>query len=65
MPEFEKWKTALAGRANVVFHSYQALNHLFLAGTGPSVPAEYQTPGHVAEQVVVDIATWIKRGSGL
>ena len=61
MAEFEKWKTVLAGRANVVFHSYQALNHLFIAGTGPSVPSEYMTPGHVPEQVVGDIADFVKR----
>jgi len=43
----------------VTFHSYAALNHLFIAGTGPSLPAEYQVPGHVAEDVIRDIATWI------
>jgi hypothetical protein len=40
-------------------HGYPALNHLFIAGTGPSFPAEYQVPGHVADQVIRDIATWI------
>jgi hypothetical protein len=43
----------------VTFHSYATLNHLFIAGTGPSLPLEYQVPGHVAEEVVRDIATWI------
>ena len=61
MAEFEKWKASLAGRRNVTFHTYPSLNHLFLAGTGKSVPAEYQTPGHVAEPVVTDIAAWILR----
>jgi hypothetical protein len=65
MPEFEKWKAALGGRSTVTFHSYPALNHLFIAGTGKSLPAEYQTPGHVAEEVIRDIAAWIKPGSGL
>jgi hypothetical protein len=32
---------------------------LFIAGSGPSLPAEYLTPGHVAEEVIVDIANWI------
>jgi dienelactone hydrolase len=59
--EFAKWKAALAGRANVTFHSYPALNHLFIAGTGKSLPTEYQQPSHVAPQVVDDIAAWIKR----
>jgi uncharacterized protein len=61
MAEFEKWKASLAGRSNVTFHTYPSLNHLFMAGTGKSVPAEYQAPGHVAEPVVTDIAAWILR----
>jgi dienelactone hydrolase len=59
MEEFSRWKSALAHRADVTFHSYATLNHLFVAGTGKSVPAEYNTPGHVSEAVVRDIATWI------
>ncbi|MGE3489858.1 MAG: alpha/beta fold hydrolase [Vicinamibacterales bacterium] len=59
MEEFSRWKSALAGRTDVVFHSYATLNHLFVAGTGKSVPAEYNTPGHISEAVVRDVATWI------
>lgn len=59
MEEFSRWKSALADRTDVVFHSYATLNHLFVAGTGKSVPAEYNTPGHVSEAVVRDVATWI------
>jgi hypothetical protein len=61
MDEFAKWKAALAGKANVTFHAYPALDHLFIAGTGKSLPAEYEVPGHVDEDVVNDIAAWIKR----
>jgi hypothetical protein len=57
--EFAKWRAALGARKDVTFHSYPSLNHLFIAGTGPGLPAEYQVPGHVAEEVVRDIATWI------
>jgi len=61
--EFAKWKAALATRRDVTFHSYPALNHLFIAGTGqgtgPGLPAEYQVPGHVAEEVIRDIAAFI------
>lgn len=59
MEEFSRWKSALAGRTDVTFRSYPTLNHLFVAGTGKSVPAEYNLPGHVSEVVVNDIATWI------
>ncbi|HEY2431251.1 MAG TPA: alpha/beta fold hydrolase [Vicinamibacterales bacterium] len=61
MNDFARWKAALAGRSNVVFHSYPALNHLFLPGTGKSLPAEYEQPSHVDQAVVDDIAAWIKR----
>lgn len=61
MEEFARWKAALAGKRNVTFHSYLALNHLFIAGGGKSLPAAYETPGHVDEAVVRDIADWIKR----
>jgi uncharacterized protein len=59
MDDFAKWKAALGTRSDVTLKSYPALNHLFIAGTGPSAPAEYMTAGHVAEEVVRDIATWV------
>jgi alpha-beta hydrolase superfamily lysophospholipase len=61
MDDFAAWRRALGSRANVQLKSYPALNHLFIAGSGPSAPAEYQTPGHVDEAVVRDIAAWITR----
>ena len=57
--EFERWKAALGTRASVTFRSYPTLNHLFIAGTGPSLPDEYQIAGHVAADVIRDIATWV------
>src|SRR5262245_32244717 len=59
--EFARWKDALSGRRDVTFRSYPALNHLFVAGTGKSLPAEYERAGHVDEQVVGDIVSWVKR----
>ena len=61
MEDFARWKAALDGRANVTFIKYQALNHLFIAGTGKSLPAEYSVASHVYEPVIGDIADWIKR----
>jgi dienelactone hydrolase len=60
MVDFQGWKDGLGGRDNVTFKSYPDLNHLFMSGKGPSSPAEYQTPGHVAGQVIADIAGWIQ-----
>jgi dienelactone hydrolase len=57
--DFDKWRTTLAKRQDVAFKLYPALNHLFIAGAGPSLPAEYLISGHVDEQVVRDIAEWI------
>src|SRR4051812_1052021 len=56
MEDLARWKAALGSRRDVTFQSYPALNHLFIAGTGPATPAEYDVPGHVAEPVVRDIA---------
>jgi dienelactone hydrolase len=61
MDDFGAWQRALGARANVQLKSYPALNHLFIAGSGPSAPAEYNQAGHVDETVVRDIAAWIVR----
>ena len=58
--DFARWKSALGSRADVTLRSYPALNHLFIAGSGPASPAEYEIPGHVAEEVVTDIANWVQ-----
>ena len=57
--ELAAWRDALAGRDDVAFHEYPDLNHLLIAGTGRSTPAEYTTPGHVAAEVVADLAAWV------
>jgi uncharacterized protein len=57
--ELATWRAALAGRDGVTVREYPALNHLLLAGSGPSKPAEYSQPGHVAPEVVKDLAAWV------
>lgn len=61
MKDFALWKSALEGRHNVSFRTYAKLNHFFIAGDGKPSPAEYEQPGHVAEEVVADIVKWIQR----
>jgi fermentation-respiration switch protein FrsA (DUF1100 family) len=61
MEDFEGWREALSSRENVTLNAYPGLNHLFIEGKGPSGPQEYQTPGHVSDQVINDIATWIRQ----
>ncbi len=53
------WRSALANRMDITLKTYPNLYHLFIAGKGPSTPAEYQIPGFVDEQVIGDIAQWI------
>jgi hypothetical protein len=56
---FQIWKTALVGHANASFRLYPNLNHLFIAGSSVSTPAEYDQLGHVAPEVAADITGWI------
>jgi fermentation-respiration switch protein FrsA (DUF1100 family) len=61
MVDFRLWQDGLTGHEQVTFISYPTLNHLFISGEGPSTPAEYDQPGHVAEDVIRDITDWINR----
>ncbi len=61
LEDFAGWKRALEGRAFATLTLYPALNHLFIAGEGRSMPDEYLQPGHVDPHVVADIADWIHR----
>jgi pimeloyl-ACP methyl ester carboxylesterase len=61
MADFALWKTRLSGRAETLLRAYPDLNHLFAPGEGMATPTEYMTaPNHVAEQVVDDLADWIR-----
>lgn len=63
MADFDGWKKALGNRPSATFKSYPALNHLFMPGSGPGSGAEYMHPNHVPEEVVQDIAGWVKKNS--
>jgi len=58
--DFPLYQKALAGHRTASAKLYPALNHLFIAGEGPSIPAEYERAGHVASDVVADLAAWVK-----
>jgi dipeptidyl aminopeptidase/acylaminoacyl peptidase len=59
MEDLAIWKSGLVGAKDVMFQTYAALNHLFIAGQGAPSPAEYRTPGNVAAPVIEDLAAWI------
>jgi pimeloyl-ACP methyl ester carboxylesterase len=62
--DFRAWKRGTRGRrAPTQLRSYPSLNHLFMAGEGPSTPVEYQLEGRLALEVIVDVAAWVKAGS--
>ncbi|MFI6395501.1 serine aminopeptidase domain-containing protein [Nonomuraea sp. NPDC050540] len=53
------WRAGLAHRADVTIRVYDADDHLFFPGSGPSTPADYGKPQHVDAAVVTDIADWL------
>ena len=60
--DFEIWKKALANDPRATFKFYPDYTHLFMpgAGTGPASPEDYAVAGNVSEDVITDIAKWIK-----
>ena len=62
--DLANWRRTLEGRSHVQIKRYPALNHLFIAGSGPSGPAEYFTPGFVAEEVIDDLARLLVLANG-
>jgi dienelactone hydrolase len=61
MKDFGIWKSSLSSRTHTRFHSYPALNHLFMAGTGNSSPSEYRNAGNVDAAVIADIAAFVQK----
>ncbi len=61
MKDWDVWKRGLGDRPNVSFKLFDRCNHLFIAGEGPSSPAEYGQVGHVAPEVIRDLADWVSK----
>jgi dienelactone hydrolase len=59
--DFDGWQQALGASPNATFKLYPNLNHLFVAGEGKSLPAEYGKPGHVAPEVIDDVAKFVSK----
>ncbi|WP_112239926.1 alpha/beta fold hydrolase [Kribbella monticola] len=53
------WRDGLANHPAATITILDAVNHLFLPGTGPSTPADYREPGHVDPIVIETILTWL------
>lgn len=61
--DFQIWQDALGERSDVQFKWYPGLSHLFsfVEGGQKSTPDTYSVAGHVSEEVVNEIANWIKQ----
>lgn len=62
--DFAAYKRLLAGKSNVTFRLYENLNHAFVPsvyGNIMKAKQEYGIEQHVAENVIAEIANWIKR----
>ena len=58
--DIDGWKTGLTGKTNATFKEYPKLNHTFVEGEAKATPADYDKDGHVAEELITDLAAWIK-----
>jgi dienelactone hydrolase len=62
--DLARWETGLGQRPDIMIRIYEADNHLFFPGAGPSTPAEYEPAQHVDSAVVADIAKWLMPNRG-
>ena len=61
--DFAMYKEILKGRGNVTFRLYENLNHAFVNsvyGLISKAKQEYNVEQHIGENVIADIAYWIK-----
>ncbi|MGC2720620.1 MAG: alpha/beta fold hydrolase [Candidatus Acidiferrales bacterium] len=56
---YSDWQSGLGKRANATLKLFPDANHLFMNGSGPGSPKDYEKPGHVALDVIDTIATWL------
>jgi dienelactone hydrolase len=62
MKDFAAWTSGLKGVKNVTLKSYPTLDHVLVAGAGPSTENDYRKAGqHVAPEVIADLAKWFNQ----
>ena len=64
--DFGAYKEILAGREDVTFKLYENLNHAFVPAIYHSilkVKKEFSVERHIGEEVIADIANWIKEST--
>ncbi len=60
LADYDLWKKALSGRANVTFRLYPKCNHIFREGEGKANPGEYLSKAPFSVEVINDMANWIR-----
>jgi uncharacterized protein len=60
MADFDGWKKSLGNQPTANFKTYPTLNHLFVPASGRAGSPELH---HVPEEVIQDIAAWVKKNS--
>lgn len=58
--DYTLWQETLSGRDNVTFRLYEGLNHLMMPTQGKRDISEYQVVSHVNQEVIDDIAAFVK-----
>ncbi|MBN2853897.1 MAG: prolyl oligopeptidase family serine peptidase [Clostridia bacterium] len=59
MEEYQKWVDAYSTKDNFTFANFPKMNHLFIAGMGPSSPEDYSYARSVDQTVIDTIADFI------
>lgn len=57
--DFARWESAFSDATRVRLIVHPTLNHLLIAGQGPSLPAEYVLEGRVDTALIDDIADFV------
>lgn len=57
--DLPEWQAALGRRPDVTIRIFEADDHLFFPGSGPSSPAEYEPAQHMDPEVIACVAGWI------
>jgi alpha-beta hydrolase superfamily lysophospholipase len=60
LDDFRRWERALSDRSGACLKLYEGLDHLFRSGDGPPGPHDYDRAQPMEDEVIEDIAAWMK-----
>lgn len=59
MEDFAIWQKVLSGHDNVIFKSYDGLNHIYHEAGIPPSPTDYEKQGNIPSKVIDDIVDFV------